>query len=462
MPFDRPTLAQLGERTETDIESRIPGAYARLRRSNLGVLARVFAGALNGLYGFVGWVADQILVDTAEAEILERHGGIWGIDRKAATFATGDVTVTGSAGASMTLVSPIAGVASAAVVAAGGLTGGFDEESDDALRARVLARIQQPPHGGASFDYEAWALEIASVTRAWVYAQELGAGTVTVRFVHDDRTVRLVNMVLHSADLTDADWDKGGTATAPTADTIDFAAGPGDVRTAASIAADELTSYTFRFEAQDVDAEAAVARLGVWDDTQSAWILDPAGNAYFDQIESAAWTAIEKTFTTPAGCTEILLYVAHGVAAGAESLKVHRVQLNPGDTAAAYAETAGAAIDLDAIIPGTADVEAVQAHIDAVRPVTAAVTVVAPVPVPFDVEIGSLNPSTQAVRAAIEAEIADLIRREAEPGTTILLSHLREAVSIAAGEHDHVVVSPSADVSHAAGEIAVADTITWS
>ena len=49
----------------------------------------------------------------------------------------------------------------------------------------MLARIQQPPHGGASYDYTTWALEVSGVTRAWVYPQELGLGTVTVRFVRD-------------------------------------------------------------------------------------------------------------------------------------------------------------------------------------------------------------------------------------------------------------------------------------
>ncbi|SDH88249.1 baseplate J/gp47 family protein, partial [Roseospirillum parvum] len=112
-------------------------------------------------------------------------------------------------------------------------------------------------------------------------------------------------------------------------------------------------------------------------------------------------------------------------------------------------------------IPDGPAVAAVQAHLDAVRPVTAEVFVVAPVAVPLDVEISGLDPDTPAVRAAIEAEIADLIRRQAEPGGTILLSHLREAVSLAAGEHDHVVVSPAANVTHGTGEIAVMGAITW-
>lgn len=51
MPFNRPTLPQLIQRNITDIESRLPGRDARLRRSNLNVLAKVHAGAAHGLYG---------------------------------------------------------------------------------------------------------------------------------------------------------------------------------------------------------------------------------------------------------------------------------------------------------------------------------------------------------------------------------------------------------------------------
>jgi uncharacterized phage protein gp47/JayE len=66
------------------------------------------------------------------------------------------------------------------------LTNGTDTETDDELRARVLRRIQQPPMGGASYDYEAWALAVPGVTRAWASPNEMGVGTMTIRFLMDD------------------------------------------------------------------------------------------------------------------------------------------------------------------------------------------------------------------------------------------------------------------------------------
>ena len=66
------------------------------------------------------------------------------------------------------------------------LSGGTDTETDDELRARVLARIQEPPMGGDQTDYVNWTLAIPGVTRAWCYPNEMGIGTVTVRFMMDD------------------------------------------------------------------------------------------------------------------------------------------------------------------------------------------------------------------------------------------------------------------------------------
>jgi uncharacterized phage protein gp47/JayE len=66
-----------------------------------------------------------------------------------------------------------------------GLTNGTDTETDDELRARILQRIQNPPMGGDTADYVAWALAVPGVTRAWANV-EMGIGTMTVRFMMDD------------------------------------------------------------------------------------------------------------------------------------------------------------------------------------------------------------------------------------------------------------------------------------
>ena len=48
MSFTRPTLTELIGRSQDDIDARLPGADSRLRRSAVGVLATVHAGAVHG------------------------------------------------------------------------------------------------------------------------------------------------------------------------------------------------------------------------------------------------------------------------------------------------------------------------------------------------------------------------------------------------------------------------------
>jgi uncharacterized phage protein gp47/JayE len=308
----------------------------------------------HGLYGFIEWISRQIIIDTAEAEFLERWASIWGVQRLAATPATGTITFTvapgaadipagtlvqtldgtqfqttaditvsglqatttvtavapsaasnGYAGQTANLVTPVLGVQTAAVL--GLLAGGGDLESDDSLRERLLNRIQQPPQGGDANDYVQWTLATpgGGATRAWVVAEQFGQGTVGVAFVCD------------------------------------------------------------------------------------------------------------------------------GNGAGA------------------------------AILPSAAQIAAVAAFIDTVRPVTAHVTVYAPVAVPIDFAIEGLSPDTLAVQQAITAELADLLAREGQPGGTILLSHMRSAISSAAQEWDYVLVTPAANVVLSPGQIPVMGRVVW-
>lgn len=111
-------------------------------------------------------------------------------------------------------------------------------------------------------------------------------------------------------------------------------------------------------------------------------------------------------------------------------------------------------------IPTTPVLDAVLAYIDSKRPVTAEVFVVAPVAVPLNFEI-QLTPDSTALRATVTSALQDLLRREAAPGGTILRTHIAEAISTAVGETDHLLQLPAANVTHAAGEMAVFGSITW-
>lgn len=234
MPFERPTLAELIDRVGGDLRGRLEIEGPILRRAMADVLSAVWAGAVHTLYGFLDWLSEQLFADLSEREQLLRQAALYGITPTAASFADGDVVATGSldgtsipegtilrldavtsyrttsdgvitsgtatipviailagsdsnlpSGTSLGFESPIETVDSATTVDSGGITGGVDEEGTEELRDRLLLRLREPPEGGADQDYEAWALAVAGVTRAWVYPNELGLGTVVVRFVLD-------------------------------------------------------------------------------------------------------------------------------------------------------------------------------------------------------------------------------------------------------------------------------------
>lgn len=112
------------------------------------------------------------------------------------------------------------------------------------------------------------------------------------------------------------------------------------------------------------------------------------------------------------------------------------------------------------ILPEAADVAAVQSALDLLRPVTAELFVFAPVAQAIDFTIRAL-PDTPAARTAITAELADFFAREAEPGGTIWLSRIGEAISLAEGEFRHVIEAPGGDVTVSAGRLPVLGTVSF-
>jgi uncharacterized phage protein gp47/JayE len=352
MPFKRPTLAELATESQQDLAARL-GAFGRLRRNVLDVLARVWAGLAHGLYGYIGWLAKQLFPQTAESWYLDRHAAWWGIFRKPAAKSRGQVVFSGQfdsevpagavmtnqsglrwlteeggriledgtltlpvkaetggaasdlqAGIKLSLISPYSGVSPEAVVENDGITGGADQETDQQLRARLLERVQEPPQGGTVSDYVSWAKAVPGVTRAWAYGGRLGPGTVSVTFL--------------------------------------------------------------------CDGEA-----------------DPIPSA--DKV------------------TEVQAYLNDPVR----------------------------------------------------RPITADVVAYAPVAAPVNIVITNLNPDTEAVRANVTGEIYSLFTRESMPGGTILISHLREVISQAAGEEDHILTQPTGNLSVGIDSILTVGEVTF-
>lgn len=111
-------------------------------------------------------------------------------------------------------------------------------------------------------------------------------------------------------------------------------------------------------------------------------------------------------------------------------------------------------------IPGPDALAQTLAYIEGERPVTAEVAVLAPREKPIQYEI-KLLPDSGVVRSAVEGALVDLHRRESDLGVTLLRTHIREAISGAAGEKDHALISPVGDVVSAANELPTFGGILW-
>ncbi|MBN7120345.1 phage baseplate protein [Erwinia billingiae] len=233
--FTRPTLPQLITTIRNDILTRLASdsTLALLRRTDAEVYGRVQAAAVHTVYGYIDYLARNLLPDLADEDWLTRHANMKRCPRKPATSAAGfarwDVTISGitipagvtiqrddlttftttaaatSAGGllrvpvtcdtagkagntddglAMRLVSPITGLTSAGV--ADSIKGGADVEDLEVWRARVIERWYWTPQGGADGDYEVWAKEVAGITRAWTYRHWSGRGTVGVMVANSD------------------------------------------------------------------------------------------------------------------------------------------------------------------------------------------------------------------------------------------------------------------------------------
>ena len=113
-----------------------------------------------------------------------------------------------------------------------------------------------------------------------------------------------------------------------------------------------------------------------------------------------------------------------------------------------------------AILPDSGERAAVLAYVQEQAPITVIVTVATLTANTVNFTLAVL-PNTVAVQDAVEAELADFFTREAEPGVTLDLSRINEAISSAAGETSHVLAIPAADVTSTATQIPILGTVTF-
>jgi uncharacterized phage protein gp47/JayE len=216
----------------------MPGTDSALKNNFVTVTVKVLAALAHEFELRMAYLAQQLFLSTASGQYLALHASDVGIYRRPASAASGIIEGAGLPGTTypagirfssggntyvstapataqaggqltlqvvsetlsassnrdadglLTLADPVLwpDLATQWAVAAGGLGGGADIESDESLRTRGLQRKRNPPGGGTLTDYERIALSVPGVARAWAFRDTLAPGFVVVFFLFEGRS----------------------------------------------------------------------------------------------------------------------------------------------------------------------------------------------------------------------------------------------------------------------------------
>lgn len=216
------------------------------------------------------------------------------------------------------------------------------------------------------------------------------------------------------------------------------------------------SNLTFESPIADVNSEAAVEGAG----------SDPiGGGADQETIDALRERLLDFIQTPPKGGA---LGDYESWAKDTPTVSVTRawelpLQLGPGTVLLLFVQDTFDADGnfLDTVFPGAGDVTAVDDYVSSKKPITAVLTTQAPVEQTLDPDI-QLEPNTPEVQAEVTRQLQDLLLREVEPNSILPLSKLNEAISIAVGEEDHILVAPVSDVTIAATSILTLGTPSYS
>lgn len=231
MPFEIPKLTELMRQSELSINSSLRATSARFTFAK--ALAYVSAGLSHLLHRHLFYVYEQIFPTKADETSLEEWGIVYGVQRKKPTNAEGRILISGRPGtvipanteirsvdtgeiyllksgggsiaadgslelnviskglgsqvnvqvgaATLTLNNPFPGAISSVKIVQD-IAGAADIEPLEAYRDRLLDYIRTPSTGSGIADYIRWAREVPGVSRAWVFPELQGAGTVGVTY----------------------------------------------------------------------------------------------------------------------------------------------------------------------------------------------------------------------------------------------------------------------------------------
>ena len=214
------------------------------------------------IYARIDKIADRAFVKTATGDDLKEKLREVSIEMKNATYAKGEVTITGkpkdvvSAGikvmsdnlyftittkgtigetgtVDVTAICDTPGAVGnvpagaikafptsagfSAVINNKAFTGGYDAETEDEARERYYALAKKPPTSGNKYHYESWAMEVSGVGAAKCIPRWNGAGTVKVLIINKFREEADEALIKSVAEHIEEERPIGATVTVESA-----------------------------------------------------------------------------------------------------------------------------------------------------------------------------------------------------------------------------------------------------
>lgn len=484
MPLERPSLETIRDRVKSDVKGGL-GIKTVLRRSFVDVISKVIAGVSHVLHGFLEYISKQVFPDTAEQYYLNRWASIWGINRIPASTAQLIFSFSGDVG---TIVPPGTSLLR---------PDGFIYTSTD--EAVVPAPVVGVEHNRAvttvadvsgSLDGTFWYLYSPTTSYYVWYTNGTavdpnisGFTGIQVTFTDDDTADTIAELTRVAVDAI-ADFSATRLTNVVTIANEDVGAVEPSVNGASS------PGFTFTINVTGTDDVAQLALvtanadeagdIGNLDNGESVTLQSPIAGLSSTGTVSSTVVEGEDEEADDSLLSRLLNRIQQPPDGGNANDYVQTALAVPGITRAWVAPlwlgigTVGVTFVEDNesnIIPDAAKVAEVETAIKEFAPVTAEPFVFAPATATLNLTI-KITPNTQAVRDAVLEELKDLIYRDAAPKGfqknveetyegTILKSRIDEAISIAQGEEDHLLVSPVADFTVGNGEMAVLGTVTF-
>jgi uncharacterized phage protein gp47/JayE len=158
-----------------------------------------------------------------EGDLFESTGGIQFEATETVTItSSGTVTVqavaageTGNVGANSITVIPVTIAGITAVTNSNAAVGGYAEETDTALRDRYYEALQEPATSGNIYHYKQWAKSVSGVGDAKVFPLWNGDNTVQVVIINNDKGVADSSLIAAVQEYIDPNISGTGEGEAP-------------------------------------------------------------------------------------------------------------------------------------------------------------------------------------------------------------------------------------------------------